>query len=259
MPAAQDDWDRHWVKYADWNARNPAQQYRRRLIVSLLAENRPPARLLDIGCGTGALAADVRRAFPEADIIGLDTSTAGLDLARRKVPDARFVQRDLLEPGDPELPLRGWATHAVCSEVLEHLERPGDLLRNAQAYLAAGCRLVVTVPGGPMSAYDRHIGHRAHYTGEKLAAVLEAEGFEIERSLAAGYPFFNLYRLTVIARGGRLVEDAARGPASGAAGVTMRIFDALFRLNLRNAPWGWQTVAVARFAVTLRSLARPRS
>jgi 2-polyprenyl-3-methyl-5-hydroxy-6-metoxy-1,4-benzoquinol methylase len=36
----------------------------------------------------------------------------------------------------------------VCSEVLEHVDRPRELLANAAAYLAPGCRLVVTVPGG---------------------------------------------------------------------------------------------------------------
>jgi SAM-dependent methyltransferase len=245
--ATPDDWDRHWSDYADVSARNPAQAYRRRLILSLLAEGPAPARALDIGCGSGDLALDLQRAFPDADIIGLDTSAAGLELAGRKVPAATFVQRDLLEPGEPELRLRNWATHAVCSEVLEHLEHPGDLLRNVSAYLAPGCRLVVTVPGGPMSAYDRHIGHRAHYTGEKLASVLEASRFQVERTLAAGYPFFNLYRLAVIAGGERVIEEAAAsGQSRGLTNIAMKIFAPLFRLNLRSSPWGWQIVAVAR-------------
>lgn len=242
---AQDNWDRHWASYADWNARNPAQQYRRRLILSLLDEEPPPERVLDVGCGTGELAADVRRTFPDADIVGLDTSAAGLEIAGRKVPDATFVQRDLLEPGEPE-PFRAWATHAVCSEVLEHLERPRDLLRSAQAYLAPGCRLIVTVPGGPMSAYDRHIGHRAHYDSETIASTLEASGFDVERAMAAGYPFFNLYRLAVIARGRRLVDVAASGRPPALTGIAMRIFAVLFQVNLRSFPWGWQIVAVAR-------------
>lgn len=243
---APDDWDRHWADYGDWNARNPAQQYRRCLILSLLEDDLPPKRVLDIGCGAGDLSADVRRAFPNADIVGLDASAAGLEIARGKVPDATFLQRDLLAAGQPEPPFRAWATHAVCSEVLEHVERPADLLDNARAYLAPGCRLIVTVPGGPMSAYDRHIGHRAHYDSETIAATLEASGFEVERAMAAGYPFFNLYRLAVIARGRRLVDVAASGRTSALAGIAMRIFAVLFRVNLRSFPWGWQVVAVAR-------------
>src|SRR5438445_2155740 len=117
------------------------------------------------------------------------------------------------EPREPESPLRGWATHAVCSEVLEHLEQPADLLRNARAYLAPGCRVIVTVPGGPMSAFDRHIGHRKHYHPEDLRQVLECAGFRIERVSGAGYPFFNLYRRVVIARGSRLIGDVSGRPS----------------------------------------------
>jgi hypothetical protein len=51
--------------------------------------------------------------------------------------------------------------------------------------------------------------------------------------------------MLVTLRGPELIAQASRAPsllmrASGA------IFDALFRLNLMH-PWGWQTVAVARY------------
>ena len=36
--------------------------------------------------------------------------------------------------------------------------------------------LVVTVPGGPMSAFDHHIGHRRHYDIPDLTALLEGRG-----------------------------------------------------------------------------------
>ena len=77
------------------------------------------------------------------------------------------------------------------------------------------------------------------------SVLLERAGFAVERAYAAGFPFFNLYRMLVTLRGPELIAEAARAPsllmrASGA------IFDALFRLNLMH-PWGWQTVAVARY------------
>jgi hypothetical protein len=128
--------------------------------------------------------------------------------------------------------------------VLEHLDDPASLLRHAAAYMAPGCRLVVTVPGGWRSAFYSHIGHRRHYTPAQLGGLLESAGFTVERAYAAGFPFFNLYRMLVTLRGRELISAAARAPtrlmrASGA------LFDALFRLNLMH-PWGWQTVAVAR-------------
>src|SRR5262245_55718478 len=97
--AARDDWDRHWVEEAAANARNPAQDYRKRLVLSLLGR---PARVLDIGCGSGELAAAIRDRFRRAEILGLDTSEGAVELARRKVPDATFERRDLLAEAQPE-------------------------------------------------------------------------------------------------------------------------------------------------------------
>jgi trans-aconitate methyltransferase len=249
MGSRPDDWEAHWREYADAAARNPAQAYRRQLVLKLLAETAPVRRLFDIGAGTGDLAFAVRRAFPEAEIRGTDVSESGLAVARAKVPDATFFQRDLLERKEPEPEQRNWATHAVCSEVLEHVTDPAGLLREGKKYLAPGCSLIVTVPGGPMSAFDRHIGHRRHFSSADLREVLEQAGFAVEQVWAAGFPFFNVYRLLVILRGERLADDVAGGVESRLARVTMDAFSLLFRLNLDTSPWGWQVLGVATRAL----------
>jgi hypothetical protein len=97
-----------------------------------------------------------------------------------------------------------------------------------------------------MSAFDRHIGHRQHFTAKSVRALLEQAGFVVERSTRAGFPFFNLYRLIVFLRGERLVDDVARGAGQRPARLVMRIFGVLFRLNLTRSPWGWQVLAAAR-------------
>ena len=53
----------------------------------------PPARTLDLACGTGFLTAHL-----PGETTGLDQSEAMLDVARRRVPSARFVQGDALDP-----------------------------------------------------------------------------------------------------------------------------------------------------------------
>lgn len=243
---ARDDWDQHWADFAVAAKINPAQRYRHELIIRLLTRDGSPRRVLDIGSGTGDLAAEVRSALPAAEILGLELSREGVDLARRKVRDARFEERDLMVPEPPPEGQRTWATHAVCSEVLEHLDEPEQLLRNAVPYLAPGCVLIVTVPGGPMSAFDRHIGHRRHFRPKELRHVLEQAGFEVERATGAGFPFFNLYRIVVILRGRKLVSDVRAGDTRKPARIAMALFDLLFRLNLSRSRWGWQTVASAR-------------
>jgi SAM-dependent methyltransferase len=244
-----DDWDKHWDEYADTAATNPAQRFRRKLILDLLEIGGGISHVLDIGCGQGDLIADLHRTYPNAELCGTDYSQWGIDIAAKKVPSARFFSRDLLQEGEPHEGLAGWSTHAVCSEVLEHVDDPEALMRNASAYLAPGCRVVVTVPGGPMSAFDRHIGHRRHFSPGDLATVLTRAGYELEKATGAGFPQFNLYRLLVIQRGKRLVRDVSStntGVSSAAARVAMAAFRGLFALGTIHSRWGWQTVAVAR-------------
>ena len=243
----QDDWDRHWEAFGKASENGPSTIYRQKLTNQLLAECgfSRDSTLLDIGSGRGVLTEAVLAAFPGAKALGIELSATGVAEASRRLPQARFVQRNLLEAvPESEIPSLK-ATHAVCSEVLEHLDDPQILLRNAAAYMATGCRLVVTVPGGPMCQFDKHIGHRRHFTQESLREVLDASGFHTVRTYGAGFPFFNLYRLAVVLRGQKLVEDVT-GPPSGLMRFSMAIFDQLFRFNSRF--WGWQILAIARKA-----------
>jgi SAM-dependent methyltransferase len=248
-PAQRDDWDRHWQDYSDAAEQNPAQRYRRQIVFELLALGDQPARVLDVGSGQGDFAAELLRRHPAAELLGLEVSEAGIEIARRKAPTASFVQRDLTRREELDPAQRGWAMHAVCSEVLEHVDDPRELLANAAAYMAPGCRLIVTVPGGPMSAFDRHIGHRRHFSPNDLGTLVGEAGFEVETTSGAGFPFFNLYRGVVILRGRRLVEDVSGGGSgseSRLARATMAAFRPLFRLNRLRGERGWQTIAVAR-------------
>jgi trans-aconitate methyltransferase len=193
---------------------DPARAYRCRLILDLLQSFDPweSERILIIGSATGSLAADLHLRFPAADIVGVERSREGVELARVAAPSARFIQRDLHREEEVDPRLRGWATTAVCTEVLEHVEEPRQLLRGVAPYLAPGGQLVVTVPGGPMSAFDRRIGHRRHFTPKTLSHVLEGSGFRVRHVQRAGFPFSNL---------------------------------ALFRLDRERSPLGWQIVAIA--------------
>jgi SAM-dependent methyltransferase len=247
----RDDWDRHWTDFGDPATQNPAQAMRRRVIHTLLRVGDTAARILDIGCGQGDLVVELARRYPQAELHGLDYSRHGIELAARKAPSATFAARDLLTPESPPPGKAGWATHAICSEVLEHLDEPGTLLVNARAYLAPGCRLVVTVPGGPMSAFDRHIGHRRHFTLETLRQVLVGSGFAVEAVTGVGFPLFTLYRLVVISRGKHLAGDVGGagerpGSASLQARLAMNVFRILLAIPQPRTRWGWQLVAVAR-------------
>jgi trans-aconitate methyltransferase len=196
------------------NLHDPARAYRCRLILDLLQsfDRRESERILIIGSSTGPLAAEVHRRFPNADIVGVEGSREGVEPAHIAVPSATFIRHDLLREEEVDPRLRAWATTAVCVEVLEHVADPRQLLRGVAPYLAHDGKLVVTVPGGPMSAFDRRIGHRQHFTPKTLSHLLEESGFRVRHVQRAGFPFSNL---------------------------------ALFRFDRERSPLGWQIVAVA--------------
>jgi 2-polyprenyl-3-methyl-5-hydroxy-6-metoxy-1,4-benzoquinol methylase len=257
--ADPNDWDHHWDAYGEVAEDNPANDYRHALILKLLG--RPPAgsTVLDIGSGQGQFALRLQAMYPDLAVWGVECSAEGVARSREHAAQrgsaARFRKVDLLQPtmlADGQPP----ATYAVCSEVLEHVDEPVTLIRNARALLAPGCRLVVTVPGGPRSAFDHHIGHVQHFTARKLHKVLTDAGYEVQRVLRAGFPFFNLYKLAVIARGKKLIADVEhreQGEAKPAEALAQAFFGFGLRHSLDNTPFGWQMAAVTTVPAEFRS------
>ena len=249
--ASRDDWDAHWELYAESAGENPAQEMRHGIIARLLAADAGKAamRIFDLGSGQGDLLTKLKTLLPNASYVGAELSESGVEISRRKVPGATFLVADLFQPPPALNEFAGWATHGICSEVLEHVDDPVEFLKRSQTYLGPNARLIVTVPGGPMSAFDRYIGHRQHFDRRKIRSMLEQAGYSVERTYLSGFPFFNLYRLLVIARGKRLAQDVeskSGAASSGPASFAMKLFRVLFHANLLDSPFGWQVVAIAR-------------
>jgi SAM-dependent methyltransferase len=248
-----DNWDEHWEHFADAASENPAQTYRHQVLLRLLKERgdgKSGMQLLDLGSGMGDFLAMAALELPAAKLAGFELSLVGVQITQRKVPRATVISANLFAPPPEVKAFEHWATCAVCSEVLEHVDDPVAFLNAASAYLASGATILITVPGGPMSAFDHHIGHRQHFTRSSIASVLKRAGFEVDRVYLAGFPFFNLYRLVVISRGKRLADDVnanlQHGAMSSVAKVTMKIFQKLFIGNILDSPFGWQVVAIGR-------------
>jgi SAM-dependent methyltransferase len=252
MPAVEnhgrDAWEVHWRAYDEAAQRNPAQRLRRKLIFSALEHTGDrPLRIVDLGCGQGDFLREAQMRLPAAELAGVDFSNAGLDFARQRVPGARLWRADLASAEPLPQELQGFATHVVCSEVLEHLDDPAVALRKVAPALGPGGHLIITVPNGPRTAFDIHIGHRRHYSPAQLGELLGAAGYDPLDLRGAGFPFFNLYKLAVLLRGHTLVTDVDQTQAlRGAARAAMAAFDWLFRLNVDGTRLGWQTFGVFR-------------
>jgi ubiquinone/menaquinone biosynthesis C-methylase UbiE len=107
-----DDW---WLGTGLFEQRErPGWDHEREAMISSIAAL-PAARTLDVACGTGFLTQHL-----PGELTGLDQSTAMLELASARVPDAGFVQSDALR-----LPFQdGTFERIFTSHFYGHLEDP---------------------------------------------------------------------------------------------------------------------------------------
>ena len=92
-----------------------------------------PLRILEIGCGPGALAEALRRWYPKAEIIGLDRDREFLRFARERVPGVEFLAGDAT---DLPFPASSFDV-TVSNTVQEHVE-PGAFFGEQRRVLRPG-------------------------------------------------------------------------------------------------------------------------
>lgn len=149
--------------------------------------------IVDLGCSTGYLLADLRVAYPDAQLVGVDLVDSGLRTAHREVPDARLLQADVCA-----LPLDDASVDAAMSaNLLEHV--PDDEAALAELYrvLAPGAPGVLVVPAGPGSYdyYDRFLGHERRYGHGELAGKARGVGLEVVDDAHLGSVLFPAFWL----------------------------------------------------------------
>jgi SAM-dependent methyltransferase len=162
---------------------------RHNLFRFLSARIEPSARVLEIGCGTGANLREGGARWIAG--VGVDLEMRALAYCR----DLAVVQADALTT----LPFADTTFDAVVLlDVLEHLSDAGALMREIFRVLRRGGTVVIMVPAGPelWSYWDEMHGHQRRYTKETLASVL-GEGWRpesLEYSFSWMYPIVWSFR-----------------------------------------------------------------
>jgi ubiquinone/menaquinone biosynthesis C-methylase UbiE len=185
-----DDWVYGTGMFADRH-RPDWHEERERLQEALAAL--PPARTLDVACGTGWLTQHLR-----GEIVGLDASESMLEVARERVPDGEFVVGDALALPFPEESFERLLT----GHFYGHLEEPERVRFLTEARRVAAELVVVdsALHDGvePQQWQERVLNDgsrwevfKRYFTGDELASELgggdvyfAGNGFVVVRSPA---------------------------------------------------------------------------
>jgi ubiquinone/menaquinone biosynthesis C-methylase UbiE len=193
--------------YSDSEQRRLVAQaeYWRELILRDLAW-RAGERVLEIGCGAGAVLGVLARAFGGIAVAGIDREPRQIAFAQRHL--AKLAEHANLRVGDAAaLP---WPDasfdHAMTMWFLEHLREPLPALREARRVLRPGGTITCTEtdystfavhPPSPdwdalaRAQYQYFAGHGQPYAGRMLGAWLTQAGFADVHSAPVGCHFFH--------------------------------------------------------------------
>lgn len=168
------EWDR---------ARESFHGDERRYLDTMLEGLTAPARILDLGCGTGRPMAEYVLARGHR-VTGVDQSEALLALARARFPEGEWIRsriEDFPVDGDRSNGYGG----AIAWDSLFHIERErhASILADVRRALIPGGRVMLTAGGSANPAFtdtmfDREFFYDSH-APEALADLLRELGFEI--------------------------------------------------------------------------------
>lgn len=167
-------------------------------------------RVLDVGCGNGFLCGEfLKRSY---EVVGIDLSVEGIELARRTYPRGRFellsAEGDLLERlHEPPFDV------VISTEVVEHLNAPHKWAKGCFDALKPGGRFICTTPYhgylknlliSLLGRWDIHAnplwegGHIKLWSKRTLAELLAGVGFRNLKFQGAGR--FPGFWMTLIAK-----------------------------------------------------------
>lgn len=198
---------------------DPTTGDRKRWLASALKQfltlgNRP-GKVLDAGCGSGEFEGFIKGLG--FDVVGIDTSQAAIEQAKRLYPETNFHRVSL----EDRLPFSDGEFDAIWStEVLEHLFNVHASLSELNRVLDQGGVLILTVPFHgllknliiALVGFERHyhpyVSHIRFFTQKSLTECLSLTGFQLLlcRGIGRVWPLYKSF--FVVARKIKAPESA---------------------------------------------------
>jgi SAM-dependent methyltransferase len=223
-------------------------QARAALISWALDRYAPGCRsFLEIGCGTGAMLAQLEQTHPDLRLVGAEALVEGLYAARSRLSRTTLIQLDARS-----LPFDSTFEAAGTFDVIEHIADDDAVLAAMARALRPGGVLLVTVPQhpflfGPADVDARHI---RRYSSAGLVAQVGRLGLQLEcvtSFVSLLFPAMAAVRLKSKWQGGSydIADEFRIGPLNGLFAKIMDIERWTIQRGLR-WPFGGSLLLVAR-------------
>jgi SAM-dependent methyltransferase len=176
----------------------------------------PTARVLDVGCGTGAILESFSRRY---QAFGSDMAPQAIAFCRER--GLTRLHLGTLETYPPSEPF----DLITMLDMVEHVEDDDGLLRTARRLLAPAGHVLIAVPAFPSlwSRHDEILHHKRRYTRRGLRRLVEHAGFAVEH-----LTFFNSF-LFPVAWAKRLAARTTGSEKANDLDIPPRPLNALLR------------------------------
>lgn len=167
----------------------------RATLIGWLPDDLRGARLLDAGCGTGALAVEAARRG--ADVVAIDIARGLVDAARTRTPDGLMIDWRVGDFADPAL---GRFDYTVAMDSLIHY-RADDLVTAVTGLADRSAAVAFTFAPRTPALTLMHTAGRLFPRSDRAPAIQPVSENHLRRALAAALPGASLNAGARIASG----------------------------------------------------------
>lgn len=158
----------------------------RDLLLSTLPTDMNGMRLLDAGCGTGALA--MAAAQRGADVVAIDISQGLVDIAQKRTPSHLSIDWRV---GDMRSHNLGIFDHVIAMDSLIHYDE-NDIIGVLKAWSQRANQIAFTFAPGTAMLRTMHFVGKAFPRGDRSPAILPVSETRLSQDIGAALPEWNI-------------------------------------------------------------------
>lgn len=116
------------------------------------------SKVFDYGCAEGTILLNLATLYPQHQFYGVDFVHSNVMLCKKYAKELKLTNAQFEHGSADKMPFGGGFDAVICSEVLEHVEKPWELMLQVEKQAKIGGKCIITVPQGPWEAnglYDK--------------------------------------------------------------------------------------------------------